>query len=65
LTGSQSSTYDDWQSSIRIDHRFSDNHTLNGRYLYQDAGAFGSIPGVAASQITPPGFSSIALNRGS
>ena len=26
---------------------------LNGRYLYQDSGAFGSIPGVAASQITP------------
>ena len=63
LTGSQSSTYDDWQASIRIDHRFSDNHTLNGRYLYQDAGALGSIPGVAASQITPPGFSSIVPSR--
>jgi outer membrane receptor protein involved in Fe transport len=58
LTGSQSSTYDDWQTSIRIDHRFGSNHNLNGRYLYQDAGALGSIPGVAASQITPPGFSS-------
>jgi hypothetical protein len=58
LTGSQSSTYDDWQTSIRLDHRFGDKHTLNGRYLYQDSGALGSIPGVAASQITPPGFSS-------
>jgi hypothetical protein len=63
LTGSQSSTYDDWQTSIRIDHRFSDKHTLNGRYLYQDSGALGSIPGVAASQITPPGFSSIVPAR--
>ena len=63
LTGAQSSTYDDWQTSVRIDHRFSDNHTLNGRYLYQDAGAFGSIPGVAASQITPPGFSSVVPSR--
>jgi hypothetical protein len=63
LTGSQSSTYDDWQTSIRLDHRFGDNHSLNGRYLYQDAGALGSIPGVAASQITPPGFSSIVPAR--
>ena len=63
LTGSQASTYDDWQTSIRIDHRFNDKHTLNGRYLYQDSGALGSIPGVAASQITPPGFSSIVPAR--
>lgn len=63
LTGSQSSTYDDWQTSIRVDHRFGDKHSLNGRYLYQDAGALGSIPGVAASQITPPGFSSIVPAR--
>ncbi len=63
LSGSQSSTYDDWQTSVRIDHRFTEKHTLNGRYLFQDAGAFGSIPGVAASQITPPGFSSIVPSR--
>ena len=63
LTGSQSSTYDDWQVLLRLDHRFSDKHSLNGRYLYQDSGAFGSIPGVAASQITPPGFSSIVPAR--
>ncbi|HEY2964540.1 MAG TPA: TonB-dependent receptor [Pyrinomonadaceae bacterium] len=63
LTGAQSSTYDDWQMSIRIDHRLGSKHSLNGRYLYQDSGAFGSIPGVAASQITPPGFSSIVPSR--
>jgi hypothetical protein len=63
LTGSQASTYDDWQTSFRIDHRLNDKHTLNGRYLYQDSGALGSIPGVAASQITPPGFSSIVPAR--
>ncbi len=63
LTGSQASTYDDWQTSVRIDHRLNDKHTLNGRYLYQDSGALGSVPGVAASQITPPGFSSIVPAR--
>ncbi|HJT29399.1 MAG TPA: carboxypeptidase regulatory-like domain-containing protein [Pyrinomonadaceae bacterium] len=63
LTGSQASTYDDWQTSVRIDHRLNDKHSLNGRYLYQDSGALGSIPGVAASQITPPGFSSIVPAR--
>ena len=63
LTGSQASTYDDWQTSVRIDHRLNDKHTLNGRYLYQDSGALGSIPGVAASQITPPGLSSIVPAR--
>jgi hypothetical protein len=63
LTGSQSSTYDDWQTSIRIDHRLNSKHNLNGRYLYQDSGAAGSIPGVAASQITPVGFSSIVPSR--
>ena len=63
LTGSQASTYDDWQTSFRIDHRINQKHSLNGRYLYQDSGALGSIPGVAASQITPPGFSSIVPAR--
>src|SRR5688572_25625884 len=63
LTGAQSSTYDDWQTLVRIDHRFTSNHNLNGRYLYQDAGAAGSIPNVAASQITPPGFSSTVPSR--
>lgn len=63
LTGSQSSTYDDWQTSIRIDHRFGEKHSINARYLFQDSGAQGSIPGVAASQITPPGFSSAVPAR--
>jgi hypothetical protein len=63
LTGSQPSTFDDWQTSIRIDHRLSPNHNLSGRYLYQDSDAFGSIPGVAASQITPTGFSSQVVAR--
>jgi hypothetical protein len=63
LSGSQASTYDDWQSSIRLDHRLSLDHSLNGRYIYQDSGALGSIPGVAASQITPPGFSSQVASR--
>src|SRR4029078_1709145 len=51
------------QTDVCVDHHLNDKHSLNGRYLYQDSGALGSIPGVAASQITPPGFSSIVAAR--
>ncbi|MFN2499312.1 MAG: carboxypeptidase regulatory-like domain-containing protein [Pyrinomonadaceae bacterium] len=54
LTGSQPSSFNDWQTSIRIDHRFSPKHNFSGRYIYQDADTIGGT----ASQITPPGFSS-------
>jgi len=58
LGGSQPSTYDDWQWSTRIDHRIGANHNVNGRYLYQS----GATAGIG-SQITPPGFSSLASQR--
>lgn len=54
LTGSQPSLFNDWQTSIRIDHRINTNHNLYGRYIYQDSDRVGGT----VSQITPPGFSS-------
>jgi hypothetical protein len=58
LGGSQPSTFDDWQWSFRLDHRLSTNNTLSGRYIYQDSTTAG-----INSQITPPGFSSLAGQR--
>ncbi|HEX7314549.1 MAG TPA: carboxypeptidase regulatory-like domain-containing protein [Pyrinomonadaceae bacterium] len=54
LTGSQPSLFNDWQTSIRLDHRLTDKHNLYGRYIYQDSDRVGGT----VSQITPPGFSS-------
>ncbi len=53
LTGSSSLTLDDWQMSYRIDHRFSEKHSLSGRYLYQDEDLAGS------GQTTPNGLTTI------
>jgi hypothetical protein len=58
LGGSQPSTFDDWQWSFRLDHRLSTNNSLGGRYIYQDSTTAG-----INSQITPPGFSSLAGQR--
>jgi hypothetical protein len=57
LTGSTSFVFNDWQSLLRIDHRFSENHLLNGRYLYQDADTIGT------GQASPPGNTSNNLSR--
>lgn len=59
LTGSQPSLFNDWQTSIRIDHRITEDHNLNGRYIYQDSDRVGGT----VSQITPPGFSSLVPAR--
>ncbi len=59
LTGSQPSAFNDWQTSFRVDHRLSEKHSLNGRYIYQDSGTLGG----GGSQITPPGFSSQNVAR--
>jgi hypothetical protein len=59
LTGSQPSLFNDWQTSIRIDHRINQNHNLYGRYIYQDSDRVGGT----VSQITPPGFSSSVPSR--
>ena len=57
LTGSSSFVFNDWQQSIRIDHRLNNNHTLNGRYIYQDQDTVG------AGQSTPSGYESANVSR--
>ena len=57
LTGSSSFVFNDWQQSIRVDHRFNNNHTLNGRYIYQDQDTVG------AGQSTPSGYESANVSR--
>jgi hypothetical protein len=52
ITGSAASFFDDHQASFRVDHRFSDSHSLNGRYLYDDGDSGGT------GQATPPGNTS-------
>ena len=57
LTGSSSFLFNDWQQSFRIDHRLNNNHTLTGRYIYQDQDTVG------AGQSTPSGYESANVSR--
>jgi hypothetical protein len=57
LTGSASQRFSDWQWSGRIDHHFSDNHTLGGRYLYNGGVSSG------VGQVTPPGLTTLVPSR--
>lgn len=57
LTGSSSFVFNDWQQSIRLDHRLNSNHMLNGRYIYQDQDTVG------AGQSTPAGYESSNVSR--
>ncbi|HET6862251.1 MAG TPA: carboxypeptidase-like regulatory domain-containing protein, partial [Pyrinomonadaceae bacterium] len=57
LTGSSSFVFNDWQQSIRLDHRLNDNHNITGRYIYQDQDTVG------AGQSTPSGYESANVSR--
>ena len=57
LTGSSSFLFNDWQQSIRLDHRLNDNHNITGRYIYQDQDTVG------AGQSTPSGYESANVSR--
>ncbi|MBI4481353.1 MAG: TonB-dependent receptor [Acidobacteria bacterium] len=57
LSGSSIVNFNDWQWSARVDHRFSDRHTLGGRYLYDDRLNSGD------GQKTPPGLTTIQPQR--
>jgi hypothetical protein len=57
LTGSTSAQINNWQQSIRIDHNLSKDHTLFGRYIFNDNDQTG------ADQATPPGLSTNSLVR--
>jgi hypothetical protein len=57
LSGSTSIKFDDWQWSVRGDHRISDKHSLGGRYIYDDRLSSG------AGQATPPGLTTVVPSR--
>ena len=57
LTGTSATRLDDWQTSFRVDHRFTENHILNARYIYQDQNISG------AGQATPSGYQSSNVSR--
>ncbi len=57
LSGTSATKLDDWQGSFRVDHRFTQNHILNARYIYQDQNISGS------GQSTPPGYESSNVSR--
>jgi hypothetical protein len=49
LSGVAANTTDVWQWSGRVDHHFNDQHTLGGRYLFDDRDA-------VSGQANPPGL---------
>jgi hypothetical protein len=49
LTGTTNFVFNDWQSSMRVDYNFNENHQLYGRYIYQDSDTIGT------GQASPPG----------
>lgn len=53
LSGSTAQKFTNWQWSGRVDHRFSDDHSLGGRYLYNDQLNSGT------GQATPPGLTTV------
>ncbi len=57
LTGSANQEFDDWQYSYRIDHRFSDKHSLMLRYMDDNSLSQGT------GQLTPVGLSSVAPQK--
>ncbi len=57
LTGSTSFRFDDWQGSGRIDHQFTPNQRISGRYLFDDSLTSGT------GQVTPPGLTTVSPSR--
>lgn len=57
LTGSGGQRFNDWQYHYRIDHRFSENHSLMARYMDDDGASSGT------GQLTPAGLSSVIPTR--
>jgi hypothetical protein len=57
LTGTTNFVFNDWQSSMRIDHNFNANHSIFGRYIFQDSDTIGT------GQASPPGNTSNNISR--
>jgi hypothetical protein len=54
VTGSSSQVFNNNQASGRIDHNFSANHILSGRYLYA-----ATPESSGGGQVTPPGLTTV------
>jgi hypothetical protein len=57
ITGSDTSLFNNWQASGRIDHTFNTRHSMGGRYLFSDSEQGG------IGQVTPPGLTTQNVNR--
>jgi hypothetical protein len=57
LAGAATNTFDDWQWSTRVDHRFNDRHLSGARYLYD------SSVNAGGGQATPPGLTTFVPSR--
>ncbi|MCM3903104.1 MAG: TonB-dependent receptor [Pyrinomonadaceae bacterium] len=57
LTGSTAFFFDNHQASYRVDHNFSGDHILTGRYLFSDSDTGGT------GQATPPGLTTKNVAR--
>jgi len=58
LTGSSSGIFNNNQGSARIDHQFSPNHTLAGRWIGSD-----TPESSGGGQVTPPGLTTLNVNN--
>lgn len=57
LSGSTSLKFDSSQFSVRLDHRFNENHSLGGRYLWNNQETAGG------GQATPAGLTTVVTAR--
>ena len=57
LTGSGGQKFDDWQFSVKGDHRFNDRHSISLRYMDDNASSSGT------GQLTPTGWFPTRPNR--
>jgi Carboxypeptidase regulatory-like domain len=54
LTNSAPQLRNNWQWSGRVDHQLTQNHSLGGRYLYND-----NVDDGFGAQVTPPGLTTV------
>jgi hypothetical protein len=64
FTSSPTKVDDFDQFTVRIDHRFSDKHTLFGRYSFSKENRFDTFDSFCASANNVPGFGCDTLNGG-
>jgi hypothetical protein len=57
ITGSGGQKFDDWQYSLKGDHRFNDRHSLTLRYMDDNSQSSGT------GQLTPSGLTNVVPNR--